>query len=519
MPTVILMDTSLSMSRPVASDTGDNSTTRFNVATAAVNSFLDYLSIHAKLEHVALVSFSSTYEVAVSFTREFDTIRAKLPLLEEGDKTCLETALLGVNQLVLNEWGYGYQTPVQIILITDGSCGVGSIGRMRIMQALPLPPSYPARIHILLIVSPHDPCLQQAMPIYQKIVDLACTTPNNPTGNITRGAIYCPDQLTIPGVVAAVNRLCEQQYQEYWCSLKCGQLEARVQLFPAPQPAAHDGLVTAYTLAPQMHVVGFLHQSEMGTSIAISKHLVIPQAQPGNNNANRENYGSKTPTKEGSSTDGSTNEEDTSDPSNVPNFCVLLHGAMKVEGMAAIVLLGTDWWGTLAAWCEASRARRSCLLLSVLRPGHSAAPWLGPLDQLGPPDENNASAELFPIRSWRSYSGGGSGCAWARPHALLADVQKVLRHARKLPDKTQHLYKELNRLRRVAISLGFSELLTCVGSALERECTTLPSSAPPECALQLAHAAAALRDPRTALDIKHTLQPLATNFTVTSMSH
>lgn len=51
------------------------------------------------------------------------------------------------------------------------------------------------------------------------------------------------------------------------------------------------------------------------------------------------------------------------------------------------------------------------------------------------------AAEAFPVRSWRSYSGGGAGCAWARPHALLADVQKVLRHARKLPDKTQHLYK------------------------------------------------------------------------------
>lgn len=50
-------------------------------------------------------------------------------------------------------------------------------------------------------------------------------------------------------------------------------------------------------------------------------------------------------------------------------------------------------------------------------------------------------AETFPVRSWRSYSGGGAGGAWAHTHALLADVQKVLRHARKLPDKTQHLYK------------------------------------------------------------------------------
>lgn len=507
MPTVILMDVSLSMSRPVPTSDTTETHTRHTIATAAVNTFLDYLTIHAKLEYVALVSFSSVYEVAVPFTRDFDSIRSKLLSLEEGDKTCIDTALLGVNQLVLNEWG-GCQTPVQIILITDGSSGVGAIGRNRMVQALPLPPSYPAKIHILPIVSPHDPCLQHAMPLYQKIVDLANNTTSNSNGNMSRGTIYCPDQLSVPGVITAMTRLCEQHYQEFWCTLKCGQLEARVQLFPAPQTITLEELAATYTHANQIHVIGFLQQQELSTPIALSKHLVIPQAQPGTTPAPRENYGSKTPTKEGSSTDGSATEEDMSDPSKVPNFCVLLHGALKVEGMAAVVLLGADWWGTLTASCEASRGRRSCLLLSVMRPGASAAPWLGALDQLGPAEEGTTSTETFPIRSWRSYSSGGSACAWARPHALLADVQKVLRHARKLPDKTQHLFKELNRLRRAAISLGFSELLTAIGNALERECTALPPTAPSECALQLAHAANALRDPRTALDIKHTLTPL-----------
>ncbi|XP_022115425.2 integrator complex subunit 14 [Pieris rapae] len=515
MPTVILLDVSLSMSRPIPSSDSTENHTRLTIASSAINTFLDYLCVHSKLEYVALVTFSSTYEVTIPFTREYDNIRAKLPHLEEGDKTCIETAFIGVNQLILNEWGY--QTPMQIILITDGSIGTGQIGRNRIIQALPLPPTYPVRIHVLPVVAPNDQSLQQAIPLYQKIIDLASST-NGTISTISRGAIYSPDTLNVPGVITAMTRLCEQQYQEFWCSLKCGQLEARVQLFPAPTPASQDGVSANYTISNQLHVIGFISQQDLGTPIALSKHLVIPQAQT-NNTTNRENYDPKTPTKEGSSTDGSTDEENISDPSKVPNFCVLLHGALKVESMAAVVQLGVDWWGTLSAWCEAARARRSCLLLSVLRPGASAAPWLGPLDQLGPIDETTTNPETFPIRSWRSYSGGGSGCAWARPHALLADVQKVLRHARKLPDKTQHLYKELNRLRRAAISLGFSELLTSVAAALERECASLGGSAPPECALQLAHAAAALRDPRTALDIKHTLQPVATEFTVSSMSH
>lgn len=61
--------------------------------------------------------------------------------------------------------------------------------------------------------------------------------------------------------------------------------------------------------------------------------------------------------------------------------------------MSAIVQLGVDWWGTLSAWCEVSRARRSCLLLSVMRPSASAAPWLGPLDQLGPSEDNSTSSK------------------------------------------------------------------------------------------------------------------------------
>lgn len=62
MPTVILLDVSLSMSRPVPTPDTSESHTRFTLATAAINTFLDYLCVHAKLEYVALVTFSSVYE-------------------------------------------------------------------------------------------------------------------------------------------------------------------------------------------------------------------------------------------------------------------------------------------------------------------------------------------------------------------------------------------------------------------------------------------------------------------------
>ena len=60
-----------------------------------------------------------------------------------------------------------------------------------------------------------------------------------------------------------------------------------------------------------------------------------------------------------------------------------------------MVLLGAEWWGTLTASCEVARGRRSCLLLSVMRPGAAAAPWLGALDQLGPAEEGATPGNLL----------------------------------------------------------------------------------------------------------------------------
>ena len=45
-----------------------------------------------------------------------------------------------------------------------------------------------------------------------------------------------------------------------------------------------------------------------------------------------------------------------------------------------------------------------------------------------------------------SYS--SSPVVWIRQASLQSDIQKVLRHARKMPEKTPHFYKELNGIRK-----------------------------------------------------------------------
>ena len=90
---------------------------------------------------------------------------------------------------------------------------------------------------------------------------------------------------------------------------------------------------------------------------------------------------------------------------------------------------------------------------------------------------NATSQDPFPVKLFGhkpSYS--SSPVVWIRQASLQTDVQKVLRHARKMPEKTQHFYKELNRIKKAALSIGFYELLDGVASIFDRECAMLPGT-------------------------------------------
>jgi len=81
-----------------------------------------------------------------------------------------------------------------------------------------------------------------------------------------------------------------------------------------------------------------------------------------------------------------------------------------------------------------------------------------------------------------------------------------------MPEKTLHFYKELNRLRRAALSMGFLDLMDTMAAVLERECTLLPHNSHPDCVLQLTHATGILRSP-ISRDIRHNITALRTKFT------
>ena len=133
--------------------------------------------------------------------------------------------------------------------------------------------------------------------------------------------------------------------------------------------------------------------------------------------------------------------------------------------MCGVVEVGEDWFGVLYSWSD--NKKKSSLMLSLFEPGVDAVPWLGPLNRLGSlSDLNETTNSPFPVKSERKPSYSSGPVVWIKNNGIQSDIQKVLRHARKLPEKTVQFYKELNRLKRAAVSLGFYELLDGVAQVI-----------------------------------------------------
>ncbi|KAL1767068.1 von Willebrand factor A domain-containing protein 9 isoform X2 [Sigmodon hispidus] len=93
----------------------------------------------------------------------------------------------------------------------------------------------------------------------------------------------------------------------------------------------------------------------------------------------------------------------------IPNFCVLLHGTLKVEGMVAIMQLGPEWCGML--YSQADNKKKSNLMMSLFEPAPEPLPWLGKMAQLGPlsdakenPYGEDDKKNLFPLKPQNKQS-------------------------------------------------------------------------------------------------------------------
>lgn len=494
MPTVILLDVSLSMARSL-SPGSNNGMKIIDAASSCLINFLDQLSCHAKLEYTAFVVFSSLYEVLVKFTREFEVLKKACNSVTTYDKTVFETAFQGIEMLVMEEWGSF--TPIELVLVTDGCSGIGDgslreafngISTRNPENRFPIPFSFPCHLNILCLSN--DTRDKQ---YFEKLIDL----------NDKKGELFIPESLSLNAISKCFQRLLNTRYSKCEALLKCGHFQSQIVLFPPP--LIHNtfaSLSNAYKhpadvenfaklkLKSTLKVLGFLDLQDFAHPPFFSRHLVTPVYSDEEAN-NQETNGVVSSIFSGNK------------PKELgfqPSFCVLLHGSLKMEKMGGIVRLSENWYGMLHSYSD--NKKRCSLMLSLFEPGASSIPWLGNLKQLGPAAElstdpyqvnakENAEETPFPVaapaqRSYRSQS----NAVWIKTSGLQSDLQKLLRYAKKLPEKQSTFFKEVNKIRRAGIIYGFHELLNSLAKTLEKEGENVPT----EVNVQLRHVAEGLRN-------------------------
>ena len=155
MPTVVLVDCGLSMGRlagkserevvrPATARSPQEITIEDDLeirqlAVQGLSHLLAQVETNCRLEHVAVLTFSSVCEVVISFTRDIEAIRSKLPSISCQDKSLLEAGLAGASSLILEEWGGSASSlNLNLVILTDGSLGQGPMSLNHLVNVGPV---------------------------------------------------------------------------------------------------------------------------------------------------------------------------------------------------------------------------------------------------------------------------------------------------------------------------------------------------------------------------------------------
>lgn len=312
-------------------------------------------------------------------------------------------------------------------------------------------------------------------------------------------------------VMKMFKSMFETNFKPFEATLNIGsyfRLESvPISVFPEPRPYVSKdvfGNESVRTISKRFEVCGYIKIQDIvgsgGSPASLSRNLILARVDATQKKGVSElekmesemkHFFAKTT---GAEDEESSNSTSVSDVTQKESALVLFHGALKFESLVALVLLAEDWYGLAYSYAD---KKKSNLMLSILEPGNNAIPWLGDFRFLRLIQDIPPTNEFcgFPVKTdKKSYSSGN--LSWLKESALQSDVQKILRQAKKGPEKISHFYKELNRIRKMAQSLGFDSLIDVLADTFDKEALSLDQQTPsihPECALQLRHAATELR--------------------------
>lgn len=334
MPTVVVLDCSLSMKCPV-DRRAPNSASHLTLAVDGITWFFDYLADKFPLEYTAILTCSSVCKTLASFSKDYQKLKAKLDGITVFDKTDLRLAISTAVEAVIGEWGAF--VPCQIVVVTDGKPGMIRSVRGASAKALLIP--FPCQLNIITLADPEELTKRNT-------IGMLCNTLSISPMDIVRPS----GPLTADSVVKLFKQFAEKYFIPYHGNLICGELLSKISLSPSPlmhtsncnivvgHNATYSKLVGLNSKFPtELNVCGFLDVCNIHAPPVLSKHLVLDE-EPILLDPESDTTVAATakPSKQRKLENGIAGENN---ESKKPSFRVLFHGSLKINNLLALIQL------------------------------------------------------------------------------------------------------------------------------------------------------------------------------------
>ncbi|KAF7491016.1 hypothetical protein SSS_06683 [Sarcoptes scabiei] len=380
MPTVVLLDVSLSMSKKI--DANSPRSTLLSVAQNGIKNFLDFLKHSNSLEPVILMLVSRSIIFLSKLTRDYEFLKNAISKVYTIDKSEPYYALLEAIKYI--ELHANNDLEFNLIYVSD----VHSMQKYLIPSQFDYEKSFKAKftLHFLCLCHGNEVQFQKSLPVYQSILRKNCSLKPfkiNINEHYDGGRIWVPDH-SIP-LAAGVNTIFNeigQLINSCIVELVCGRLASDMNIYP---PLKID--------AKRIEVVGFISLKDIEHAGYLSKHSV--------NSSSRNDWKFFKQTASILLDDLSEKEIKElflSQPQQ-PSLVCLLGETIKSETIVPLCRVGSsdlNWFGYFRTHLD---GEKNYMFFYLFEQGSDVIPWISDLNELSLEDneaENIQRSKLKP---------------------------------------------------------------------------------------------------------------------------
>jgi len=461
MATILAVDCSMSMSKKISKD--GPSITKLDSAKECSELILRQL-FRQKHAQISLVKFSSEavclqkFQPAEDVNKYFNCVK----MIEMEDLCELGKLFSWVNNEVTEEWGN--LQPVRVVVMTTArvSSSLAALKQSILDDTSKQIFDFPCQLDLLCYTEEGDQLKEFQKTIADIMANSNCTINTIPL--LSKDSQF---KLQQANIIESIEKYHKDHLRVTNSKFSLGSLFCEVQLFPTPNLPGRPS-----SLIKEIKIGGFLKITDVGFPPVFSKHLVIPVQRPDIRQSDEILLFLLT---------------NNLAPQKLPSNQAGYHGG-KVALLSLSDQNDAECYGLLH--CQPVVADKPenghNLFISTLSEDIA---WLGKLDNLGYKHqfekwedktfENNLNNNIvpdFPVNKdkYKASYVPQNFTSWSRPNTMQLDLSKFQRLGKKLPEKAQAFYKELNRIRRASISYGCRDLVQTLIQLLQHDIKQLP---------------------------------------------